>query len=292
MSVLTLAASALLLGFVHGLGADHLMAIAALSVDTHAERRRGVVVQTAVGFAVGHTIVLGIGAALAIAFGWVLPMAFTAGAERVGGVVLVGLGLVGCWGVFSGRAYGHLHRELNGPSRWHFHFGRSPRHPHTHSSIPTIMGAVFAASSLRALMLLEPFGASAAALALPVLLLLIMLFGVGILASMSLFGVLLARVLTLGTVETIGRAAAGLVALASILLGGYLDTGLAPGRGSTTGGPQTAVRLVARRNTSNEAPTQASNTPLTAITLEAENWSASAPATRPPIGPPPRNATM
>jgi hypothetical protein len=220
MSVLTLALSALLLGFVHGLGADHLMAIAALSVDTHATRRRGVVVQTAVGFAVGHTVVLGIGAALAIAFGWVLPTAFTTGAERVGGVVLVALGVVGCWGVSSGRAYGHLHRELNGPTRWHFHFGRSS-HPHTHSSIPTLMGAVFAASSLRALMLLEPFGASATALALPVLLLLIMLFGVGILASMSLFGVLLARVLTLGAVETIGRAAAGLVALASILLGVY-----------------------------------------------------------------------
>jgi hypothetical protein len=221
MSLPTLAISALTLGFVHGLGADHLMAIAALSVDTHAERRRGRVVQTAVGFAVGHTIVLGLGAALALAFGWVLPTAFTSGAERLGGAMLVGLGLLGCWGMLSGRAYGHLHQELGGPTRWHFHFGRSPRHPHTHSSVPTVMGAVFAASSLRALMLLEPFGASATALAIPALLLLIMLFGVGILASMSLFGVVLARVLTLGAVETIGRASAGLVAVASILLGVY-----------------------------------------------------------------------
>jgi hypothetical protein len=38
---------------------------------------------------------------------------------------------------------------------------------------------------------------------------------------MSLFGVILARVLSLGAVETIGRAAAGLVAVASILLGVY-----------------------------------------------------------------------
>jgi hypothetical protein len=70
-------------------------------------------------------------------------------------------------------------------------------------------------------MLLEPFGASAAALAVPVLLLLIMLFGVGILMSMSLFGVLLAGVLSLGAVETLGRISAALVALASILLGLY-----------------------------------------------------------------------
>jgi hypothetical protein len=221
MSVLMLAASALALGFVHGLGADHLMAIAALAVDARAERRRGQVVQTAVGFAVGHTIVLGIGAGLALGFGWVLPTAFESGAERVGGAILVALGAIGLWGVFSGRAYGHLHQEIGGRTRWHFHFGRSPRHPHTHSAVPTIMGAVFAASSLRALMLLEPFGASAAALAVPVLLLLIMLFGVGILMSMSLFGVLLAGVLSLGAVETLGRISAALVALASILLGLY-----------------------------------------------------------------------
>lgn len=221
MSLLTLALSALALGFVHGLGADHLMAIAALSVDTHAERRHGVVMQTALGFAVGHTLVLGVGAALALAFGWVLPTAFQSGAERLGGALLVVLGAIGCWSVVSGRAYGHLHQEVNGPTRWHFHFGRASHHPHTHSSVPMAMGAVFAASSLRALMLLEPFGASASALAVPVLLLLLILFGVGILASMSLFGVLLARVLSLGAVETIGRAAAGVVSLASVLLGIY-----------------------------------------------------------------------
>lgn len=221
MSVVMLGLSALMLGFVHGLGADHLMAIAALAVDTRADRRRGRVMQTAVGFAVGHTIVLGIGAALALAFGWVLPTAFQSGAERVGGGLLIGLGAIGLWSVFSGRAYGHLHQEIGGPTRWHFHFGRSTHHPHTHSSVPTLMGAMFAASSLRALMLLEPFGASAAALALPALLVLIILFGLGILASMSLFGVLLAGVLSLRAVDTLGRVSASLISIASVLLGVY-----------------------------------------------------------------------
>ena len=220
MSFLLLAGSALLLGFVHGLGADHLMAIAALAVDRR-EHQRTQVMQTAVGFALGHTIVLGVGAALALGFGLVLPAAFESGAERLGGALLVVLGVVGAWGVVTGRAYSHLHPESDGRTRWHLHFAPAARHPHGHSRVPTALGAIFAMSSLRALMLLEPFGASAATLALPVVLLLIMLFGVGILASMSLFGVILARVLSLGAVETIGRAAAGLVAVASILLGVY-----------------------------------------------------------------------
>jgi hypothetical protein len=83
------------------------------------------------------------------------------------------------------------------------------------------MGAVFAVSSLRMLMLLAPFGGEAGSLALPVLLVLIVLFGIGILLSMSLFGVLLARVLSLAAIARLGRSAGLTVALASIALGLY-----------------------------------------------------------------------
>ena len=220
MSLLTLATSALALGFVHGLGADHLMAIAALAVDRRAGRPRPGIVQTAVGFALGHTIVLGLGVTAALLFGLVLPSAYESGAERLGGLLLVALGALGLWGVISGRAYSHSHRENDGRTRWHMHFG-SHAHPHGHSSMATALGAIFAISSLRALMLLEPFGASAGALTLPVLLLLNILFGVGILMAMSLFGVLLARVLSLAAVEMLARTATTVVATASMLLGFY-----------------------------------------------------------------------
>jgi hypothetical protein len=50
---------------------------------------------------------------------------------------------------------------------------------------------------------------------------LVALFGIGVLLSMSLFGVVLARVLSLRAVSAIGRGAAGMVAVASILLGAY-----------------------------------------------------------------------
>jgi hypothetical protein len=217
---LTLASSALALGFVHGLGADHLMAIAALAVHRR-DRRDAPILQTAVGFAVGHTAVLGVAVAVALGLGFVLPAAFAVGAERLGGLLLVALGVLAGWSVTTGRTYGHEHPRSDGRTRWHFHFGLTARHSHVHSRVPTVLGAVFAMSSVRALMLLEPLGVSAEALSWPVVLLLVMLFGVGILVSMALFGVILARVLSLRTVEALGRAAAGLVAVASILLGVY-----------------------------------------------------------------------
>jgi hypothetical protein len=224
MSLLVLSSSALALGFLHGLGGDHLMAIAALSVNGRRGRGTARIVRTAVGFAVGHTMVLAAGAAIAIGFGVVLPGAVSSGAERVGGALLVALGGLGLWTVLTGRAYAHVHAEHDGRRRLHLHVGSPDAHPagaHVHSLLPTVMGAIFAVSSLRALMLLQPFGPEAQALTLPLALLLVALFGLGILLSMSLFGVLLARVLSLGTVEAFGRAAAGMVAVASMLLGVY-----------------------------------------------------------------------
>jgi hypothetical protein len=213
--------SALSLGFLHGLGGDHLMAIAALAM-----RRSGgsptSVVRTAVGFACGHALVLGAGAVVAVALGVVMPVAVAAGAERVGGALLVALGAAGVWGLLSGRAYGHIHRDGTRPSRWHMHLGGAhPAGGHAASRVPTALGALFAVSSLRALMLLQPFGAGAQVLSLPALLFLILLFGLGILASMSVFGLLLARALTIRSVERFGRAAAALVAVGSIALGAY-----------------------------------------------------------------------
>ena len=224
MSFFWLFASALGLGFLHGLGADHLMAIAALSVDGRSVQSRQRMVQTAFGFAMGHTVVLAIGAAAAIAFGIALPESVANGAERVGGVLLIAMGTFALWTVTSGRAYTHVHAEADGRTRWHVHVdGPQPSaHPvHAHSWVPTLMGAVFAFSSLRTLMLLQPFGPQAQALTLPVLLGLVVLFGLGILMSMSLFGVLLARAFSLVALQHVGRAAAAAVAVASIALGGY-----------------------------------------------------------------------
>jgi nickel/cobalt exporter len=219
-----LSLSALTLGAIHGLGADHLMAIAALAVGGESRQRQARALRTAVGFAGGHAVLLGLAAIVAALFGVVVPASVSAGGERIGGAVLIALGGLGFWSITSGRAYGHIHADGTPPSRWHVHLSGLARHPaggHAASPVPAAMGALFAVSSLRALMLLQPFGADARAMALPALLLLIVLFGLGILLSMSIFGVLLARVLSIRAVERFGQAATGAVAIASMALGLY-----------------------------------------------------------------------
>jgi hypothetical protein len=226
--VLLLLASALLLGFVHGLGADHLMAIAALSIGPSGDAaltlpaRRARALGVAVRFAIGHALLLALGAGALVALGWSLPLVVERGGEVLGGVLLVGMGGVSLWGVSAGRVYGHSHRHGHETApHWHLHVGRPERHPGTtaHSHLPTIVGAAFAVSSLRALTLLTPFGDRLDAAPLPILLTLVGVFGIGILISMSLFGIAFARVMSAAAIGRLGRAAAIVMAAASIALG-------------------------------------------------------------------------
>lgn len=223
---MVLISSALLLGFLHGLGADHLMAICALSVDTTVApaARRARAIGVAVRFALGHALLLALGAGILVAIGWSLPVVIERGGEVAGGVLLVALGAVGLWGIVGGWVYGHSHTHGHEPAaHWHLHIGRRDHHPvgGTHSHLPTILGAAFAVSSLRALALLTPFGDRIGAAPVPVLLGLIGIFAVGIVLSMSLFGIAFARILTTHAVVRIGRSAAAAIAVASIGLGVY-----------------------------------------------------------------------
>ena len=222
---LALLATSLFLGFLHGLGPDHLMAIAALSVDgtvTRPSARRARALSVAVRFAAGHALLLGLGAGLLVLIGWSIPAVLERGGEMLGGLLLMLMGIVALWGIVSGRVYGHTHRHGHEPQpHWHLHVGRRDHHPAatSHSHVPTIIGAAFAVSSLRALAMLTPFGASAEATPLPLLLSLILVFAVGILLSMSLFGVALARVLSTNALERVGQGAGALVGMSSVALG-------------------------------------------------------------------------
>jgi hypothetical protein len=220
-----LISSALVLGFLHGLGADHLMAIAALSLGTAGEApavQRARALGIAVRFAFGHALLLALGAGALIALGWSLPLVVERGGEVLGGVLLIVIGGFGLAGVFSGRLYGHTHRHGHEPAaHWHLHLGRKDHHPlpSAHSHLPTIVGAAFAISSLRALTMLTPFGNEVGAASLSTLLVLVATFGAGILLSMSLFGVAFARFMSAAVAVRLGRAAAALMAVASIALG-------------------------------------------------------------------------
>jgi len=203
------------------------MAIAALSVGAGGDApavKRARAFGVAVRFALGHALLLALGAGAIILLGWSLPIVVERGGELLGGFLLIGLGVIALWGVGAGRVYGHthLHGREEAP-HWHLHIGRRDRHPvpGAHSHLPTLIGAAFAVSSLRALTVLAPFGDRVGAAPLPMLLGLIVVFAAGILLSMSLFGVALAGLMTARVVARLGRGAGGAMALASIGLGVY-----------------------------------------------------------------------
>jgi nickel/cobalt exporter len=221
-----IASTAFLLGFLHGLGADHLLAIAALSIGEVAPAAAGSrrAMRVAMQFACGHALLLTVGAAGAAAVGWHWPIAFERVGERLAGTLLVALGVAGLWAVGTGRVYVHSHGQADPPqAHWHWHFGRAHRHPRPgrHRHLPTLLGAVFAVSGLRAMTTLAPLGSSGAAPSLLWVIGLILLFALGIVSSMALFGVVLARVLSSRAIAAVGRAAAFVTAAASLTLGLY-----------------------------------------------------------------------
>jgi len=200
---LFLLASALFLGFLHGLGADHLMAIAALSVDGD---RRARALGVATRFAAGHALLLGVGAGLIVTIGWSIPPHVERGGEMLGGALLIVMGLVTLQHFFTHRTHRAPGSEYSAPGTRHSH-------------LPTMIGAAFAVSSLRALAMLTPFGNGLGSAPLSVLLALIGVFAAGILVSMSLFGVALAGVLSTRALARVGHGAGALVGVSSVLLG-------------------------------------------------------------------------
>jgi putative Mn2+ efflux pump MntP len=219
---------ALALGFVHGLGADHLMAIAALSVRAPGDKAaRTHPMRVAVGFALGHALLLLLGSAAVFLLGWQIPSLLERTGEMIGGVLLVALGAFSLWLAFSRQLYGHTHAHGHPPhTHFHLHLGRRSRHGFgSHSHVPGILGAVFAVSGLRALTMMAPFGGTVSggiAASVLTLLYLIAVFAIGIVISMSLFGVVLSRVLgSVWLARHVGRGAAVLTALASMGLGVY-----------------------------------------------------------------------
>jgi hypothetical protein len=223
----------LALGFLHGLGADHLMAIAALSLATPlGPARYARAFGLALRFAIGHALLLALGAGLVIVFEWQLPARFEQGGEFAGGCLLIALGLAVGWLTVTGRLYLHAHAHENGPHahrHWHLHVGREHSHrPTIHTVLPGVLGAVFAVSGLRALVLSLPlWNTAAGGEQVGMLLFLVTVFALGILMSMSLFGIVLAHALAdrrmTGQLASISGAA---TALGSLVLGTYWITGL------------------------------------------------------------------
>ena len=222
-----LTGSVLALGFLHGLGADHLMAIAALSLATPlGPARYARAFSLALRFAVGHALLVACGAGLVLFFGWQIPVRFEQSGEFVGGCLLIVLGLIVGWLTVSGRLYVHSHIHANGHeeahSHWHFHLGRRHSHqPTIHTVLPGVLGAVFAVSGLRALILSLPLWSTSGGVNhFWSLLFLVTTFALGILMSMTLFGIVLAHTLSARRMTgQLARVSAAATAIGSLALG-------------------------------------------------------------------------
>jgi hypothetical protein len=211
--------SALGLGFLHGLGGDHLMAIAALSVEGRggersAAIRRAEALGIAARFALGHALLLGLGAGTIVVIGWSIPPYVERGGEMLGGGLLIAMGLLTLQQPPSRFALRPSRAREAHPAH-----ATPVAHLSHHTHVPTLIGAAFAISSLRALAMLTPFGDNLAAAPLSQLLALIGVFAIGILGSMLLFGVALAGLLSTRALHRVGHAAGALVGVSSIVLG-------------------------------------------------------------------------
>jgi len=204
------------------------MAIAALSVQPRDRAgARTHPVRVAVGFAIGHALLLLAGSALVLLLGWQIPVLVEKTGERVGGLLLILLGAFGLWVAFNQRLYGHTHAHGNPPHvHYHVHFGQTDGHPTDgHQHVPGLLGAVFAVSGLRAITLMTPISSALegnVVASMFTVAYLVIVFAAGILLSMSLFGIVLSRVLGSEAVaRRVGRGAAILTACASMGLGVY-----------------------------------------------------------------------
>lgn len=209
------------------------MAIAALSLATPlGPARYARAFALALKFAVGHAVLLALGAGVVLFFGWQIPVRFEQGGELVGGCLLIALGLVVGWLTLSKRLYVHAHVHEDGGHRphshWHLHVGRQHTHrPSIHTLLPGVLGAVFAVSGLRALILSLPlWNTAGGANHFWSLLFLVTIFALGILMSMSLFGIVLAHMLADRRMTGhVARCSAAVTALGSFALGIYWITG-------------------------------------------------------------------
>ncbi len=173
-------------GVQHGLGNDHLIAITTL-VGRGGKLRESA--RLGLQFGIGHVgllLVLGTSALLGN-FGVTVWWESKANIFAGGLLILLGAWTFTEWLKEAGYIHSHPHQH-SGQEHEHLHFHFKARHPHrhVHPHFSTLLGALFALSGLRSLLLS----------AVPVLqshsvfwaLIYVLLFGAGGVTSMSLYG--------------------------------------------------------------------------------------------------------
>lgn len=206
------------LGVQHGVGVDHLTAITAL-VGKQGKKARPVALS--LRFGLGHMLVLFVLGGICLATKFTLPASFERAAEIFGGVLLAGLGI---WLLADRKlaqlyfhkhthAHDHIHHE-----HVHGHMGHEHTGEHSHLHLAAFLGGAFALSGLVRLLIIVP----TVLLATTVLegIMYIIIFGLGIILSMSLYGYLLTHFFKkIGFGDKISTIVTSVTGLASITIG-------------------------------------------------------------------------
>lgn len=168
------------LGLLHALDPDHVLAVANLG-DARAGRRA--TLDFCARWALGHgTALLGIGALVLLA-GMAVPSALSAAAEHLVGWVLIALGVTTLWRLWVGEAPVQWH--CHGAAGAHLHVAGLPAHPGRRA---LLVGLLHGTAGSASLLVLAPLATAANPwLGMSYLL----LFAVGVLAAMMVFGTVL-----------------------------------------------------------------------------------------------------
>jgi hypothetical protein len=211
------------LGMLHALDADHVVAVAGLAARC---RSRRAAMAASARWAIGHGLSLWVIGAAVLLLGLAVPEDFSAGAERGVAVALV---LIGIWVLWDLRRSGpHLHFHRHGRVGFHAHLhahaGAEPgevRAPHAHEHGAVTVGLLHGAAGSAPLLALLPLSQTGSPwLGLAYLI----LFGLGVLTAMVIFGGLFGGLLiwVAGRGRMLIKSLRLAVALSAIGLGAHM----------------------------------------------------------------------
>ncbi|MBI2860412.1 MAG: sulfite exporter TauE/SafE family protein [Chloroflexi bacterium] len=217
LTALTSLTLGLLLGIRHALDADHIVAVSTIASQSRSFFRSALV---GLSWGLGHTFTL-----FAVGFGVLvlklsIPHGLTLSLEFAVGIMLVVMGVPLVKRLVSGRIHLHWHQHGN---RLHLHnhsHVQNLEHNHAHMGKSLVVGMVHGLAGSGALIILVMGSMSSVANGL----FFILLFGVGSIASMFVFGGLISLPfrLTSNLPSHIGQWVQGAAGLGSVILGLFI----------------------------------------------------------------------
>jgi high-affinity nickel permease len=198
------------LGLLHALDPDHLLAVTKLG-DARAGRRASL--GLCARWALGHGAALLVIGALVLLAGMAVPSALSAAAEHLAGGVLMVLGVTMLWRLWAGEAPVQLH--CHSVAGTHLHVAGLPAHRGRRA---LLVGLLHGTAGSASLLVLAPLATAANPW---IGMSYVLLFAVGVLAAMMVFGTVLGtgfRYLR-GTRAGVSSALRMLMALAAIAFG-------------------------------------------------------------------------